>query len=125
MTPPPVTDVPGSSQMERGLLSGAVSLFSPPLPLLLLLLLLLLRPLLPLGSSPPPPPPPARGSAVHWEPPPPSSTPAEDGGMERALESVGGPGTAADVVVEDDDTEFTGQAEDSYRESNGNLPPTR
>ncbi|CAB1439078.1 unnamed protein product [Pleuronectes platessa] len=112
--------------MERGLLSGPVSV-SPPLPLLLLLLLL--RPLLPLGSSLPPPPA-ARGSAVRWEPPP-ASTPAEHGGMERALENIGGPGTASDVVVEDEDTGSTGstgstgEAEESYGESNGNIPPTR
>ncbi|XP_062254166.1 eukaryotic translation initiation factor 2-alpha kinase 3 [Platichthys flesus] len=109
--------------MERGLLSGPVSV-SP----LLLLLLLLLCPLLPLGSSLPPPPA-ARGSAVRWEPPPtPATTPAEHGGMERALENIGGPGTAADVVVEDEDTGSTGntgEAEDSYGESNGNIPPTR
>ncbi|XP_069392210.1 eukaryotic translation initiation factor 2-alpha kinase 3 [Paralichthys olivaceus] len=111
--------------MERGLHSGNVST-SPPFQLLLLLLLLL-TPLLPLGSSPPP----ALGSAVHWEPRSAArsagSTPAEDGVMERGLESVGGPGpgTGADVVVEDDDTGSTGETEESYRESNGNIPPTR
>ncbi|XP_060938381.1 eukaryotic translation initiation factor 2-alpha kinase 3 [Limanda limanda] len=116
--------------MERGLLSGPVSAL-PPLLLLLLLLF-------PLGSSlpPPPPPPAARGSAGRWEPPAPPPPPAQSpaargsmppghGAMERALESLGGPGTSADGVVEDEDTGSTGSTEDSYGESNGSLPPTR
>ncbi|XP_074516939.1 eukaryotic translation initiation factor 2-alpha kinase 3 [Sebastes fasciatus] len=52
----------------------------------------------------------------------------EDGArviMERGLENVGSPVIIADVTVEDDDNGPTGEADEAYGESNGNVQPSR
>ncbi|KAM3594723.1 uncharacterized protein V6R79_012831 [Siganus canaliculatus] len=106
--------------MERGLHFGNVSIS--------LVLLLLFKALIGFGTSQTP------GSAVGREPPSVArgsgSTSDEDGAivMERGLENVGAPLIAADVTVEDDDigsTTTTGETEESYGESNGDVQPTR
>lgn len=103
--------------MERGLHFGNVSIS--------LVLLLLLKALIGFGTSQ------AQGSAIGREPQSatrgPGSTSAEDGAgvMERGLENVGASVIGADVTVEDDDNGSTGETDESFGESNGNIPPTR
>ncbi|GLD72140.1 eukaryotic translation initiation factor 2-alpha kinase 3 [Lates japonicus] len=104
-------------QMERGLHFGNVSIS--------LVLLLLLKALIGFGTSQ------AQGSAIGREPQSATrsagSTSEEDGArvMERGLENIGAPVIGADVTVEDDDNGSTGEADESYGESNGNFQPTR
>lgn len=91
--------------MERGLHSGNVSISL----VLLLLLPLLLGFGFGFGSSQTP------GSAG-WR----------DAGMERGLEKRGAsPVIGGDVTVEDDDNGSAGEAEESYGESNGDVPASR
>lgn len=103
--------------MERGLHFGNVSIS--------LVLLLLLKALTGFGTTQ------AQGSAVGREPQSVArgsgSTSEEDGTrvMERGLENVGSPVIVADVTVEDDDNGSTGEADESFGESNGNVQPTR
>lgn len=101
--------------MERGLHSGNVSIS--------LVLLLVLKALI--GTSQ------TQGSAIGREPQPAARSSAgssseEDGGrvMERGLESVGAPVTG-DVTVEDDENGATGEGDESYGESSGNVRSTR
>uniref|UniRef100_A0A6Q2XUR9 Eukaryotic translation initiation factor 2-alpha kinase 3 n=1 Tax=Esox lucius TaxID=8010 RepID=A0A6Q2XUR9_ESOLU len=106
--------------MERGFHFGNVSIS--------LVLLLLLRALT--GTSPTP------SSTVGREPQPaaaleslnPGDDEPDDVGVERGLESIGGPvpGVTGDVTVEDqDDDSGAAEGEESYGESDGNLKPKR
>ncbi|XP_047467265.1 eukaryotic translation initiation factor 2-alpha kinase 3 [Mugil cephalus] len=103
--------------MERGLHFGNVSIS--------LVLLLLVKALIGFGTSQ------AQGSAIGREPQSatrgPASTSAEDGArvMEHGLGNVGASVIGADVTVEDDDNGSTGETDESFGESNGNIPPTR
>uniref|UniRef100_A0A7N9AW68 Eukaryotic translation initiation factor 2-alpha kinase 3 n=1 Tax=Mastacembelus armatus TaxID=205130 RepID=A0A7N9AW68_9TELE len=103
--------------MERGLHFGNVSIS--------LVLLLLLKALIGFGTSQ------AQGSAIGKGPQSTTrgtgSTSEEDGVgvMERGLENVGAPVIGADVTVEDDENGSTGEADESYGESNGNVRATR
>lgn len=97
--------------MERGLHFGNVSIS-------LVLLLLLVKALIGFGTSQ------AQGSAIGRSA---GSTSEEDGAgvMKRGLDNLGTPVIGADVTVEDDENGSTGEAEESYGESNGNVRPTR
>lgn len=103
--------------MERGLHFGNVSIS--------LVLLLLLKVLTGFETSQ------TQGSAIGREPQSVTRgsglTSEEDGArvMQRGLENVGAPVIVADVTVEDDDNGSPGEADESYGESNGNVPPTR
>ncbi|TNN39634.1 Eukaryotic translation initiation factor 2-alpha kinase 3 [Liparis tanakae] len=103
--------------MERGLHFGNVSIS--------LVLLLLLKALTGFGTTQ------AQGSAIGREPQSVArgsgSTSEKDGTrvMERGLENVGSPVIVADVTVEDDENGSTGEADESFGESNGNVQPTR
>lgn len=100
--------------MERGLHFG-----------ISLVLLLLLKALIGFGTSQ------TQGSAIGREPLSATrgsgSTSGEDGArvMEQGLENLAAPVIYADVTVEDDDNGSTGEADESYGESNGNVQPTR
>ncbi|XP_039994218.1 eukaryotic translation initiation factor 2-alpha kinase 3 [Xiphias gladius] len=103
--------------MERGLHFGNVSIS--------LVLLLLLKAFIGFGTSQ------AQGSAIGRELRSATRiaglTSEEDGArvMERGLENVGAPVSGADVTVEDDENGSTGEADESYGESNGNVRSTR
>ncbi|XP_028994933.1 eukaryotic translation initiation factor 2-alpha kinase 3 [Betta splendens] len=103
--------------MERGLHFGNVSIS--------LVLLLLLKALIGFGTSQ------AQGSAIGRDPQSATraaaATSVEDGSrvMERGLDSLGAPVTGADVTVEDDENGSTGEADDFYGESTGNVRAAR
>ncbi|KAF7643404.1 hypothetical protein LDENG_00239750 [Lucifuga dentata] len=103
--------------MERGLHFGNVSIS--------LVLLLLLKALTGIETSQ------TQGSAIGGEPQPgtrgSASSSEEDGArvMERGLENVGGPVIGGDVIVEDDENGGTGDTDESYGESSGNVHETR
>nr|XP_020459845.1 eukaryotic translation initiation factor 2-alpha kinase 3 [Monopterus albus] len=103
--------------MERGPHFGNVSIS--------LVLLLLLKTLIGFGTWQ------TQGSAIGKEPQSArrgaGSTPVEDdvGVMERGLENVGASVTGADVTVEDDENGSTGETDESYGESSGNVRTTR